>query len=129
MFKKNENIIEQLETILNALRRIPRRFAGIKTATDFSQSEEGIDKLDAICMILIAAGEAFKRLDQKTEGQLLIHYPQVDWKGVKGVRDVIAHGYFDVDSEQLFNLCRDDIPILIQTVQQMIIDITKLSDS
>jgi len=120
---KNETVAEQLETILEALKRIPRRFSNIDVATDFLDSDDGIDKLDAICMILIAIGEAFKKIDQKMGSDFLNCYPHIDWKGIKGVRDVIAHGYFDVDVEQVFNLCRDDIPILIQTVQQMIADI------
>jgi hypothetical protein len=48
----NQIIIERLETVLNALARIPRRFAEIKTADDFLDSDNGIDKLDAICMIV-----------------------------------------------------------------------------
>ena len=111
---------EQLETLLEALERIPRRFAGISRAEDFTCSPEGVDRLDAICMILIAVGEAFRKIDRKTEGQLLARYPQVDWSGIKGVRDVIAHGYFDIDAEEVFGICRDDIPILIETVRKMI---------
>jgi uncharacterized protein with HEPN domain len=111
---------EQLEAVLEALERIPRRFAGISRAEDFYSSEEGRDRLDAICMTLIAVGEAFKKIDRKTEGKLLSRYPQVDWSGVKGVRDVIAHEYFDIDGEEVFGICQDDIPLLIETVRKMI---------
>lgn len=41
---------ERLESVLGALERIPRRFADIRSADDFSRSEEGQDRLDAICM-------------------------------------------------------------------------------
>lgn len=111
---------ERLESVLEALERIPRRFADIRSADDFSRSEEGQDRLDAICMILIAVGEAFKQIDRKTEGKLLARYPEVEWSGVKGVRDVIAHGYFDIDAEQVFGICQTDIPALIATVRKMI---------
>ncbi|MFW6240903.1 MAG: HepT-like ribonuclease domain-containing protein [Thermodesulfobacteriota bacterium] len=30
-----------------------------------------------------------------------------------GLRDVLAHGYFDVDAEQLFTICEERIPNLI----------------
>jgi uncharacterized protein with HEPN domain len=40
-----------------------------------------------------------------------------------GRRDVLAHGYFQVNAEQLFDLCRNDIPALIATVKTMIGDI------
>ena len=113
-------VIERLEDVLEALERIPRRFADIYSADDFVDSDEGRDRLDAICMILIAVGEAFKQIDRETEGKLLKQYPEVEWRGVKGVRDVMAHGYFDIDAEQVFNICQSDIPVLIGVVRRMI---------
>lgn len=111
---------ERLSDVLEALERIPRRFAGIDSAEAFEQNDEGRDRLDAICMTLIAAGEAFRQIDEKTRGHLLVSYPEVDWRGVIGVRNVIAHGYFDIDVEQVFDICQNDIPVLIATVQKMI---------
>jgi uncharacterized protein with HEPN domain len=117
-----EVVVERLTMLLEALERIPRRFAGIAEPEDFVASDDGIDRMDAICMILIAAGEAIKRIDRVTEGRLLTRYPHVEWRGVMGVRDVLAHGYFQVNAEQLFAICRDDIPTLIDTVRKMIED-------
>lgn len=113
-------LLERLQDILIALERIPRRFAGIDSAAAFLQSEEGLDRLDSICMILVAAGEALKQVDKKTEGRLLGRYPEVDWQGVTAVRNVIAHGYFDIDVEQVFAICQKDIPVLIETLRKMI---------
>ena len=50
-------------------------------------------------------------------------YPGVKWRGVMGVRDVLAHTYFQVNAEQLFDICKSDIPALIETVKTMIEDI------
>jgi uncharacterized protein with HEPN domain len=71
-------------------------------------------------MVLIAVGEECKSIDNKTNGKLLSRYPEVDWRGVIGVRDFMAHGYFQVNAEQLFGICRDDIPTVIRTVRRMI---------
>jgi len=117
-----EVLIEKLATLLEALERIPRRFADIKEPSDFHASDAGIDRMDAICMILIAAGEEFKNIDRKTDGKLLKRYPDVKWRGVMGVRDVLAHGYFQVIAEQLYDICEKDIPALIETVKAMIKD-------
>ncbi len=116
-------LIERLTSILEALERIPRRFAGIEKPSDFQASEAGIDRMDAICMILLAVGEEFKAIDRKTAGNLLSRYPKVKWQGIMGVRDVLAHGYFQVNTEQLFAICREDIPQLIGTVRQIIQDV------
>ncbi len=74
-------------------------------------------------MILIAAGEEFKRIDRQTNGELFARYPQVEWRGAMGLRDVLAHGYLDVDTEQLFTVCKERIPVLIETVRRMIQDL------
>jgi len=116
-------LIERLTIVLESLQRIPRRFAGINSPADFIESEMGIDRMDAICMILIAVGEEFKAIDRKTEGNLLSRYPGVNWRGVISVRDFLAHGYFQVNAEQLFSICQDDIPNLIETVKELIKDV------
>ena len=116
-------LLEKLQTLLEALERIPRRFAEIAAPDDFYANDAGIDRMDAICMILIAVGEKLKNIDHKTEGKLLSRYPGVRWRGAMGVRDVLAHGYFQVNAEQLFDICRNDIPALIETVKTMIKDI------
>ena len=118
-----ELLLDRLRTLLEALERIPRRFASIVTSDDFYASDAGIDRMDAICMVLIAAGEELKKIDRKTEGKLLSRYPDVKWRGVMGARDVLAHGYFQVNAEQLFAICRDDIPELIETVKTMMQEI------
>lgn len=120
-------LVERLEDVLKALERIPRRFSAVTEPREFYDSVAGEDSLDAICMVLIAVGESFKQIDRRTEGRLLAQYPNVDWTGVKGVRDVIAHGYFDVDADEVFAICENDIPVLIDTVQAMISDVTDRS--
>lgn len=49
-------------------------------------------------------------------------FPKIDWMGVKGVRDVLSHTYFDIDAEEIFNICHNDIGPLMGVVHQMIKD-------
>lgn len=76
-------------------------------------------------MVLIAAGEAFKVVDRKTAGELFARYPDIDWRGIMGVRDVIAHGYFGLDIDAIFNICQTEIPPLIDTVRRIIADLSE----
>ena len=112
-------IIEILEQIITAANRIERRFTEITNPDQFLASEGGIDKLDAICMMLIAIGENLKNLDKITGGTFLPKYPEIDWKGAKGMRDIISHHYFDLDAEVVFFICKDRMPGLIETVMKM----------
>ncbi len=118
-----QDLIDRLRDVLEALERIPLRFQSIHSPDDFLVDDSGREHLDSICMILVASGEAFRQLDSKTKGKWLNRYPKIPWQDVIGVRNVIAHGYFDIDAAQVFNICRDDIPELIQTVRVMIGDL------
>jgi hypothetical protein len=70
-------------------------------------------------MMLIVIGESVKNLDKTTDGTLLPRYPEVDWKGAKGVRDVISHHYMDLNAEVIFDICQTFIPPLIVTIGKM----------
>ncbi len=83
-------------------------------------SPPGMEKFDSICMLLSAIGEALKNLDKVTHNTLLPQYPQVDWKKAKGMRDIISHHYFDLNAEAIYNVCKNNIPELAQTINKMI---------
>jgi uncharacterized protein with HEPN domain len=122
MYDRQE-LKDRLKDMLEVLERIPRRFESIRSPEDFLSDETGLEHLDSICMILVAVGEAFRQLEAKTKGDWLARYPQIPWRDVIGVRNVIAHGYFDVDAEQVFTICKKDIPELIETIRVMIKDL------
>ncbi len=79
-----ELVYEILSQIIEASERVERRFTFIQSPDDFLVSEDGVDKLDGICRMLIAIGENLKNLDKVTNAKLLARHPEVDWKGAKG---------------------------------------------
>jgi uncharacterized protein with HEPN domain len=115
-----ELILEILKQIFDSTQTILKRFEPIKSVNDFADTEAGMEKLDAICMQLIAIGEALKNLDKITADALLVKYPQVDWKKVKGMRDVISHHYFDIDAEAIYKVCADHVKMLAQVIKKII---------
>lgn len=74
-------------------------------------------------MLLIAVGESLKKIDKITNKDLLQRYQEVDWKGAKGMRDIISHHYFDVDAEEIFWVCKKHLPVLAKTLAKIINDI------
>ena len=75
-----------------------------------------MEKLDAACMVIIALGESVKTLDKQTDKKLLPTYPSIDWRKVMGARDIIAHHYFDVDAEEVFNIIKNDLDPLKKAI-------------
>jgi len=119
-----ELALEILSQILRSAQTIMKRFEPIQSPEDFVNSEAGMEKLDAICMQLIAIGESLKHLDKATKSSLLEKYKQVDWKKAKGMRDIISHHYFDVNAEAIFDVCKHHIERLSHTIERMMTDLT-----
>ena len=115
-----ELVLTILRQIYQAAQTILKRFEPVKTVNDFTDSPAGMEKLDSVCMLLIAIGEALKNLDKTTSKSLLPRYPQVDWKKAKGMRDIISHHYFETDVEVIYDVCKNHIPELAQTINKMI---------
>lgn len=108
----HEAVTDILDNMIWALDQIKKRFSEIDSASDFLDSDLGLQKLDSICMQLINIGEALKRVDKVTNKKLLKEYSQIEWKKVMGMRDIITHHYFDIDAETVFTVCDEHVPQL-----------------
>jgi len=124
MFDKNL-VLSILQQIDEALEKIKDRSEQIHSADDFTDSPSGMEKLDGICMLFIAIGDALKNIDKITGGSLLSHYPETDWKGAMGFRDIIAHHYFDIDAEEVFWICTHELASISTTIKKIIEDLSK----
>lgn len=119
-FESTDNIAMVYDTLKNidtAITRLQERSIEIHSVNDYLTSPSGMEKLDAACMVLIALGESVKTLDKLTNKELLKTYPSIDWKGVMGVRDVIAHHYFEVDPDAVFDIIKNDLEPLKNAIQ------------
>lgn len=112
-------LLSILAQIDQALEKIAGRTQNIMSADDFTGSPAGMEKLDSLCMLFIAVGEALKKIDKITGGALLVGYPDIDWKGAMGFRDLIAHHYFDIDAEQVFWICKHELKPLSATIKKI----------
>ncbi|NJK93002.1 MAG: DUF86 domain-containing protein [Blastochloris sp.] len=50
-------------------------------------------------------GEAASRLSEETRSR----QPEVPWRSLVGMRNLLIHGYFDVDWDQVWNVIAKDI--------------------
>ena len=114
------NSLRQIKTLVDT---IDKRTANINDINDFLSTPSGMVILDAVCMNLIAMGEAVKNLDKVSDGELLPRYPQLQWGSMMRMRDKIAHHYFEVDAEVVLLTIKEDIPLVKATIEQMLIEI------
>lgn len=83
------------------------------SSTDFyTTSPTGIEKMAASCMLIESIGEGVKKIDKLMPGLLSTISPEIRWKQVMGLRDHIAHGYFNLDADIIYNVVKNEIPAL-----------------
>ena len=111
------DLLLMLTPLRQALERIERKARPLLANPSLLDNEEGQDLLDVICMQFLAAGEAMKRLEKLQPGLLASNFPDIDWKGAMGFRDVITHQYFDLDAEQVLLICQEALPGLLGAIR------------
>jgi uncharacterized protein with HEPN domain len=115
----SDDLLLVITPLRKALERIQRKAEPLLANPNLLEKEEGEDLLDVICMQFLASGEALKRLDKLRPGLLSESFPQIDWKGAMGFRDVIAHQYFDLDAEQMLLICKEALPAVLEAVRSL----------
>lgn len=115
----SDDLLLVITPLRKALERIQRKAEPLLAKPNLLETEEGEDLLDVICMQFLAAGEALKRLEKLQPGLLATSFPDIDWKGAMGFRDVIAHQYFDLDAEQVLLICRDALPGVLAAIRSL----------
>jgi len=74
-----------LGQIGEAIDTIRNRTRGIQSPEDFTATPEGREKLDGVCMLFMAIGEALKRIDRITDGAFLARQgAQVGFQRMRG---------------------------------------------
>ena len=112
-------VLDIIEDIIGATETITQRCSKVNCMDDFLDDEDGQMLLDSICMLLIAIGESVKQIDKITNKELLRNYPDIPWKRVAGMRDILSHHYFDLNAETVYALCQDHIKDLNHTLKQI----------
>ncbi|GBF44596.1 hypothetical protein LPTSP2_38990 [Leptospira ellinghausenii] len=112
----SEEIYERFEFIQESIVIIQTRFEKIKFPDDLINSNDGITILDSIAMRIQAIGDNIKSV-VKLDDKFLNKYPDTDWEKIMKMRDVISHHYEGLDHEIIFNICKNKIPELKQSVE------------
>lgn len=97
-----------LRDILDSARAIRSYLAGVSREAFLANPE----KQDAILRRFEVIGEAVGRLTPETREL----FPSIPFRSIRGMRNIIAHAYGDIDLEQVWKTASTDLDVLITTL-------------
>ena len=100
-----------LEHILHCIRRIMQDSSGGKDAVFASPTLQ-----DAILRNLQILCESAQRLPETSKKS----HPEVDWRAISGLRNVLVHDYFATDLETIWTIVQRDLPLLEGAVSRLL---------
>lgn len=102
----------------------------IETTSDVKEVDEllvttaGMVLYNSTCMCLQTVGETVKKINDLTENAFFpVYYPQIPWRAIIGMRNIISHEYSATDPEKVFNTAKVNIPELLQVIETIINDV------
>jgi uncharacterized protein with HEPN domain len=101
----------RLADVLDAIDRVERYASRGRAAFD-------ADELVRTWMVhhLQIIGEACRALSP----ELRDRHPEVPWRAIVGMRNILVHSYFDIDAEAVWNAVERDVPALKATIERIL---------
>ena len=72
----------------------------------------------ALTMSILTIGECANRLTDVLKD----NYPQIEWTQIVAVRNIAAHGYWQLDMRQIWQAILEDIPKLNEFISELLTD-------
>ncbi len=100
--------------IIEHCKRIEEKVAGATRET--LDSNKDIEEI--VCFNILQIGELAKNLT----ADFISNHTMVPWNKIKGMRDVVAHGYGTIDLNRVWQTATEDIKPLREYCEQIIED-------
>ena len=118
-------MLDMLDYIRHQAEFIIETTEDVKELNDFLCSQSGMVLYNSTCMCLQTIGETVRKIDELTDRKFLDKcYPEVPWRSIIFMRNIISHEYAATDPEKVFNTIKLDIPALLQKVDEIIEDVS-----
>ncbi|MBN2401424.1 MAG: DUF86 domain-containing protein [Spirochaetes bacterium] len=71
---------------------------------------------DSVLHNFLIIGEAACKIPEEVQE----NYNEIDWRGMVGLRNIIAHGYFSIDPDIVWKTIKDDLPVLKEQIIEIL---------
>ena len=110
MYKNDEfNLI----AILEAIEKIGEFTSAYNSADEFNENEKSFD---ASIMNFIVIGEMVSKLSREFKSETT----QVQWSKIKDFRNLVAHNYFGIDADEVWQIIRNKLPELKKEIKKLL---------
>jgi uncharacterized protein with HEPN domain len=123
--EKHEVILDILLQVKESIENLMIWNEGITDMNSLLMSSGGMQDLAGNCMTIMAIGEGFRKIDKISDGKLLPLRPEIPWHQVFGLRNRIAHGYFDIDVDIISEVIHNDLQPLLEATTFFVEHINK----
>lgn len=106
------NYMLYLEDILESVKNI-RSYVG---KFDSNKLLKDRMRVDAVVRNFEIIGEAASKIPQETRDK----YPSIEWRRISDFRNVLAHEYFGVDYELMWEIIKEKLPELEKQIKAII---------
>ena len=101
-----------LEEVIEAISKI-ERFTEDMDFNDFKNDEK---TRDAVITNLLIIGEAIRNVPE----DIRTKYPDIEWRKIVGLRDVLIHSYFGIDIEIIWDIITNKAPELKKNIRTIL---------
>ncbi len=98
-----------LEEILSSTNKI-QKYVGDSSFEDLLKDEM---KIDAVVRNFEIIGEAANKISQEIKEK----YPSIEWRKISDFRNILAHEYFGIDYEIMWDIIKNKLPRLQKDIQ------------
>lgn len=102
-----------LLSILDTVGKILKFSADYKNADDFYENDRDFD---ATMMNFIVLGETVGKLSE----DLKLKYSKINWSRIYGLRNIIAHHYFGINVDLVWQIIQKDMPNFKSQIENLI---------
>jgi len=102
-----------LESIIDAIERIFEYTKNLQSADDLFNNNIAFD---ATMMNFIVIGEMVAKLTEEFKE----NYQKIEWNKIKGFRNIVAHDYFGIDAEEVWQIIKFKLPNLKRDLEKII---------
>ena len=123
-YMSKDVLLEMLGFIRHQSKFIIETTSDVKEVDELLVTTAGMVLYNSTCMCLQTVGETVKKINDMTDnGFFSVYYPQIPWRAIIGMRNIISHEYSATDPEKVFNTAKVNIPELLQVVETIINDV------